>query len=803
MRFIAHINPDTKEEQTVPEHCSAVSEFAREFGAKIGMGETAALSGYLHDLGKTTRAFDGYIHESADHPEDRSKRGTINHAASGAKYIFDNFYGKEPIQSLTAQILSLCICSHHGGLADIISLEGLDEFIKKVHPLQDIFYEESVESFFNTPEEIPFIQERFYKSRTEVIEIINRMKNANIFNSFSVHLLAKFVFSCLIDADRLDTANFMSGKLEPAARLNSEELAALWQDFSDKLEGSIKGFQQKGAIDRLRGEISTECKEFAHNAPGVYQLCVPTGGGKTLSSLRYALEHAAIKAFGKKRIFYIIPFTSIIDQNAKVIEDILKRNEFILEHHSNLIHGEDEMHQLLTERWDSPIILTTMVQFLNTIFSDGTKDIRRLHQLADSIIIFDEIQALPVKCIHLFNGAINFLSAICNATVILCTATQPLLSKTDRPLLLSRPADIIVNLEERFRQFKRVKVEPHIVLGGHDIGELADFVGDRLEEEGNTLVILNTKKEAGELYSKIRQLNSQLPCDKRFGLFHLSTSMCPAHRKEKLEEIKAKLPTGRMICISTQLIEAGIDISFGCVVRAMAGLDSIAQAAGRCNRHGERRNPQGEAEVGTVYVVKIKNESLSMLPDIKEGKECTERVLKEFEEDPGYFGGDLLSPKAMERYYFYYYNNRSNDMDYSLRNENADLFDLLSVNGKGLNAYEDRFDKKAPYPLKQAFKTAGEHFWVIDDNTTGVLVPYGRGKELILQLNGKCGLEQQKRLIREAQQYSVNLFDHELKKMANSVFVLNNGGILALEERCYDNDLGVVSDGGPLGLMAY
>jgi len=679
-------------------------------------------------------------------------------------------------------MIALAICSHHGGLSDVVSLDGFDDFIKKIHPQKDISFDECFIEF-------PQIAERFYKSRDEVIEIINRMKKLMIFNSFTTHLLVKFLFSCLIDGDRLDTYNFMEDKQQGKTCINTGNTGNLWLELSDRLEKAIGEFPKDNKVDLLRGEISDACKNFACNDPGIYQLFVPTGGGKTLSSLRYALEHAKVKKFRKERIFYIIPYTTIIDQNARVIKDILKRNDVILEHHSNLvIDNEDEDHKLLTERWSSPIILTTMVQFLNTIFSGGTQDIRRMHNLANSVIIFDEIQSVPIKCIHMLNGALNFLSKLCNATIILCTATQPLLSETDKPLHLSAPVDIIENVEEKFRQFKRVNVVDCRINGGYDTAGLADFVLERMENVKSTLVILNTRNSVGDLFNQLNQLNELLPASDKFSIFHLSTNMCPKHRMEILDAIKAKLDNSRVICISTQLIEAGVDISFECVVRAIAGLDSIAQAAGRCNRHGKKL-------CSNVYIVNVKDESLGMLPDIKEGKLCTEKILDEFRDNPESLGGDLLSPKAIKRYYEYYFYAREKEMDYNIKGENAKLYDLLSINDKGIKAYDDRNGSKPQYPINQAFKTAGEHFFVIENNTTGVLVPYGKGKDLIAKINGNCSLEQLKEYIKEAQQYSVNLYENDIKKIGNGIFQLKNGGILALREEFYDNDSGVVTEG--------
>ena len=461
----AHINPITLKEQGVKEHLDNVSKMSMKYGAKISLEATGELIGILHDMGKETHKFDKYIHYSSSHPSDKSLRGTINHSTAGAKFIYDNFYNTtDMFQKFTAQLISLAICSHHGGLIDCLDLKGIDIFTNKMETDKDILYEEALRNFKSEYSGIEHIKDLFNKSKDEIKFVftnINKIDGTAKFGHFAAGMLQKYLFSCVIDADRYDTYTFMEGKDQK----KSIDKSALWNELVDKLETKLESYPKITKIDLLREEVSIACKNFAKNKPGIYQLAVPTGGGKTLSSLRYALGHA--KKFNKDRIFYIIPFTTIIDQNAKDIKDILCRDDVILEHHSNLVvDNQQEDYKLLTERWDSPIILTTMVQFLDTLFSGGTQGVRRMHNLANSIIIFDEIQAIPIKCINMFNSAINFLSNICNATIILCTATQPLLSTTKMPLMLSENANIITDIHEKFKQFKRVNLVDKRIIEG-------------------------------------------------------------------------------------------------------------------------------------------------------------------------------------------------------------------------------------------------------------------------------------------------------------------------------------------------
>lgn len=793
--FCAHINPITLKEQSVKEHLYSVSRMSMEFGVKISVGATTELIGMLHDMGKQTNMFNSYIRYSAMNPNDKSLKGSIDHSTAGAKFIYDRFYNtNDPYQNLTAQLISLAICSHHGGLIDCLDLDGIDKFTARIKKDKDYFYDEALSNYKSQISEMVEIDDLFNKSKEEVRAIlttINRINETAKFGHFAAGMLERYLFSCVIDADRYDTYAFMEGK---EAQLDIDKLP-LWNELADALETKLKNYPKLSRIDLLRQEVSISCKNFAVNKPGIYQLSVPTGGGKTLSSLRYALNHA--KNFNKDRIFYIVPFTTIIDQNAKEIKDILGRADIILEHHSNLVvDNKQEEYKLLTERWDNPMVLTTMVQFLETLFSGGTQGVRRMHNLANSIIILDEIQSIPIKCINMFNSAINFLAGVCNATIILCTATQPLLSSTKIPLKLSENSNIISDMHEKFKQFKRVNLVDKMIIGGYSATMLKDFVLNIMDRLDSVLVILNTKNAAKEVFNELKKVNGELPKEKQYLICHLSTGMCPSHRMKVLKYTREKLNQHeRVICISTQLIEAGVNISFGCVVRSLAGLDSIAQAAGRCNRHGE-------TDCSDVYIVNVQGEDVSKLVDIKEGQECTKRVIDEFKEDPNMFDNDLLSPKAMERYYKYYFYNRMNEMNYTLSKPNSDksMYDLLSENNEAVNAFKGRNGYKPELMLKQAFKTAGNNFQVIDQNTVGAIVPYEEGEELITLINGACDLGELKQYLKRAQQFSVNLFEADKRKLEamGGLIGLKGNTVIAIRREFYTVDVGVTFDKAPM-----
>ena len=360
-----------------------------------------------------------------------------------------------------------------------------------------------------------------------------------------------------------------------------------------------------------------------------------------------------------------MPYTTIIDQNAKVVRSILENNEqqpvtsgklIVLEHHSNLTPERDTWQsKLLSENWDAPIVYTTVVQFLETLFAAGTRGTRRMHHLANTVIIFDEIQSIPIRTVHLFNNAINFLVKQCKSTVVFCTATQPLLNEVDvrkGAVELSVNHQIMPDISKLFKDLQRVEVDDKRKTGGWSEDDVTNEAQHELENTGSVLIIVNTKTQAREIYKRCKQITGEI--------IHLSTSMCPAHRMDALDKVKECLNLDNpkpVVCVSTQLIEAGVDVDFGSVIRYLAGLDSIAQAAGRCNRNGLR-------QTGRVIVVNPANENLDKLPDIRTAKEKAERVLDEYWNNPHSFENDRISPTAMTLYYRYHFFDRKHEMDY-------------------------------------------------------------------------------------------------------------------------------------------
>ena len=806
-QFIAHLRKKDKEPQYLSDHLNEVSQLAGEFASKIGLKESGEILGLLHDLGKASKEFQDYIQsatglidpDSDDYVDAKAKKGKVDHSSAGAQVIYESLWGKGPEGRIAAQVLALCIASHHSGLIDCLSPNGENNFQRRIEkPDQNTHKTEAIVNF---QEITPKLNDLLSKEvEQQLFEKINGIKEDNDSQEtlvFKYGLLIRFLFSCLIEGDRLNTADF---EIPSNARFRNYGQYDSWEILIQRLGNKIKELENKpkrNEVDELRSQVSQSCLDFSTKPKGIYQLTVPTGGGKTLASLRFALNHADHHKMD--RVFYVIPYTSIIDQNANTVREILEDKDkngnyldkVVLEHHSNLTPEEETRRQgLLSENWDALIVFTTQVQFLETLFGYGTRGARRMHQLANSVIIFDEIQTIPVRCVHMFNIAIRFLVHTCGATVVLCTATQPLLDKVDpiqRALKIQLEQKIIPYEKELFKKLRRVEVFDSRKVGGWNDEEVAELTDQELREKGSVLIVVNTKDSARSLYQAIVQKSNT-------AIYHLSTNMCPAHRLAVLDEVKDKLDKKEpVICVSTQLIEAGVDIDFGSVIRYLAGMDSIAQAAGRCNRNGIRE------KLGNVWVVNPSNENAGKLKDIQIGIEKAERILTDFEDKPETFENDRIGLKTMEVYYKYYFHERKSEMSYKVganspAGRDDDLFNLLSTNNISVQEHE-RINQAVPnIPFRQSFQTASKAFRVIDSLTQGVIVPYGdEGKEVINDLCGAYDLEKQYDLIKKAQRYSVNLLPYQFKEMARMKAireVQEGSGIFYLGNQYYSEQFG-------------
>lgn len=811
-KFIAHLRKKDKEPQYLSEHLNEVSELAGKYASKIGLRESGELLGLLHDLGKASNEFQNYIKsanglidpDSDDYVDAKAKKGKVDHSSAGAQVLYNHLWNKGAEARLASQVLSLAIASHHSGLINCLSPSGEDDFTRRMEKAEENSHVQ--EAFDNLEKQEKdkvnalLTNEALISRLIEKFKSLKEEKEPSDTHVFKCGLLIRYLLSCLLDADRLNTANFEFPNNE---RLRNNNKYPSWESLIERLNTKINDLESKAdrnEVDELRSRVSQSCLDFSTKPKGIYQLTVPTGGGKTFASLRFALNHAAEHKMD--RVFYIIPYTSIIDQNAeevrKIMEDKDKNgkylNKVVLEHHSNLTPDEETHRQnLLSENWDAPIVFTTQVQFLETLFGSGTRSARRMHQLANSVIIFDEIQTIPIRCVHMFNIAIRFLVHTCGATVILCTATQPLLDKIDpihRALKIQPEQKIISYEKEPFHKLKRVEVFDQTKIGGWDEEEVAELADQQLREKGSVLIVVNTKASARSIYQAVLQKSNVIS-------YHLSTNMCPAHRLEILDKVKEKLANKEpVICVSTQLIEAGVDIDFGSVIRYLAGMDSIAQAAGRCNRNGKRKSH------GNVWIVNPKQENTDKLKDIKIGIEKSERILSEFKADSERFKNDRIGLETMEVYYKYYFYERKDEMAYNVGKDSPvgqddNLFNLLSINTLSKEEYK-RINNTVPkIPFTQSFLTSSKAFRVIDNTTQGVVVPFGEGEEIIKDLCGADDLEKQFDLIKKAQRYSVNLFPYEFRKMAdaNAIREVQKGaGIYYLDEQYYSEKFGWSDD---------
>lgn len=799
--YIAHKN------QALLNHLINVSEISERNSAKIGVKNLGRLLGLLHDLGKYSADFQDYIRSAVgllnpdiddEFVDVGALRGKIDHSTAGAQYLWESLSGQGAAGMLVSQIAALCLVSHHSGLIDCLSSNEVgvrDSFTNRINKTDEKTHCSEVVARAEVMDLIDEILSsgELVESTIKVVKNLSGKDKNSIEFQFRLGLLVRYLFGCLIDADRQDSAD---SEKAYAAQFRQNGCYVSWDILIARLEGHLKTFgpPEVESVNWIRANVSKHCLDAAKRIPGLFTLTVPTGGGKTLASLRFALHH--VKEHEMDRIIYVIPFTSIIDQNATEVRKILESGEgdvgrIVLEHHSNVgAERQSWKEKLLCENWDAPVVYTTMVQFLETMFGGGTRGARRMHQLARSIIVFDEIQTLPIRCVHMFCNAVNYLTQVCGSSVVLCTATQPLLGDQHLDslrgaLTLRVENEIVPDIQMLFKQLKRVEVVDERKPCGWSNDDLVYLTFSEVEQSKSCLVVVNTKKSARRLF---------VPLAKKWGdsCFHLSTAMCPAHRKDVLEIVKGRLGKHPVVCVSTQLIEAGVDIDFASVIRFMAGLDSIAQAAGRCNRHGTRPS-------GKVHVVNPADEYVDCLKDILVGQEKANRVLDDFADDPLKYGSDRIGPALLEWYYKNYFYARSADMVYPVSENEAgrkdSLLSLLSNNALAVAEY-GRVNGAAPsLYLRQSFMTAGRIFKSLDAPTQSVIVPFGKeGKDLIADLCGAFDVEKQFPLMRKAQQYSVNVFPHEFRKLQEeqAIFpVQDETQIFYLDQKYYSKQFGV------------
>ena len=774
--YCAHISADLSRKQTCSMHSEATASLAESILTPLGLGSCGKLVGFLHDCGKFSDEFNTYLHKASQ--GEPVKKGSVIHSFAGVRYLLDNFHSKNNTSNLfdiTAEILAASIGSHHGFM-DIWDENHRNGFYHRMEH-QPEYDNRAIDIFFSECISKKEIETLFLSAQQEISTFIQEKISTCHCNAKELHfyfgLLVRLITSALVDADRTDTRCFMQNV--PI----SAPVVPDWTAAADKINHDIASFPCETPIQEARHIFSNLCADSAERPSGLYRLDLPTGGGKTLSALRFALHHA--EKHKMRRVIYVAPLLSIIEQNAKVISNAVGNTIPVLEHHSNILQDSSSPEkttnaELMQEKWDAPLIITTFVQLLKTLFSGKMSAVRRFHCLSESTMIIDEVQSLPPKMLSMFNCAINFLVKCCGVTVVLCSATQPAFGKAEHKML--SPECLIS--ETVYKQYAPLFRRTAIADAGmFSLPEVADYAVDALKTARSLLLVCNTKREAADLYRQLTE-KTNIP------VYHLSAGMCMAHRKKTLDELTNALERQeQLICVSTQVIEAGIDISFDSVLRLSAGLDSIVQAAGRCNRHGESPTPQ------PVYIFRLKDEKLGSLREIRQAQNALNELLAEYRRSPARYDHDLTSDAAVQDYYaFLYHEMPQGAQDYPVKESDTSLFELLSTNVQFIA------DAGTDFFLNQAFRTAGALFSVFDEDNKSVLVPFEEGKSIIDRLENNCSKYDTlyiSSLLKQAKPYTVSVPANQIERMlkSGSVYTLLDGSLYVLNPEFYDNIIGI------------
>ena len=807
-KFLAHVDYETKRTQDLRTHLENVLCLAEQNCPLDILKNLICVATILHDAGKVSDDFQEYMEEVLR--SGKKVKRHVDHSSAGG-YIAE----KITCGSVVSQIIGIAIYSHHG-LCDCIDFES-GKTISEVRKEKGLDFETIEKRYFEICDKDMLVElmkaahkdlKKIYQAVDNFVCTLQEGKAGD--KEFYLGMYERLILSVLIDSDWSDAAYF-SEKTFLSFRLSDKKVQEVWGEAISNFDNYMKKLvlgNSYSSLNQYRNDISDLCYRAAMTENSLYRLTVPTGAGKTFSSLRFALSHA--EKYNKQHIFYVAPFNSILEQNAADIREAVGQQEFVLEHHCNVVQENreyEENYRKLTENWDCPIIVTTAVQMLNTLFSGQKSSIRRMYTLCNSVLIFDEVQALPVRCMELFNLAVNFLSQFCNTTVILCSATQPSLAKLKENNIIDCP-EMAGDVGQYSGAFKRVEIvdKTKYIPGGMQIEDLKNFVLEQFEKYSSVLVIVNTKMTAKLLYEAVKDV-----WDEEETIYHLSTNMCPQNRRDELSSIKVVLKEKKKIfCVSTPLIEAGVNFSFECVIRSLSGLDNIIQAAGRCNRHGEQKF------LGRVYIIKLSLniEQTDKLREMKRAQEACERLLYEFHEQKECFDGALDSQAAIRRYYQLYYHELGeeitkypvsksgedtiNNSVLKLGLKGTNLVNLLGKNDRGSNQYKRYHVGKSPQPLlRQAFKTAGEYFEVIsDDEKVSVVVSYDEEAErLIRELeNTNIDLTGRKQILRKLQSYTVGISQYMKDKLNHAIYSPGDSGILVLNKDYYDKKVGVIGN---------
>ncbi len=728
--FIAHVKQTDDgnwELHELSDHLNSVSEFAAKFAQSFNGQNWAILAGLWHDLGKYRPAFQQYIRNVSGYNLEAhvEQSGRTVHSEAGAIHAV-------AWNKAAGRFLAYLIAGHHSGLPDWNKAEagGSSLFNRLVRAEQEQHLEEVLNAS-NIPPDV-------VNSPVIISDLSKPLGGSN-----GLHLWLRMLFSCLVDADFLDTERFMD-PVSAQERADIYSLEYLKQRFDDYM--SLKSASAEPTlVNQKRAEILRDCRSAALESQGVFTLTVPTGGGKTLSGMAFALEHA-IK-HKKSRIIIAIPYTSIIEQTADQYRQIFG-DDAVLEHHSNFdpesSTQENARNRLAAENWDAPIIVTTNVQLLESLFAAKTSRCRKLHNIANSVIILDEAQLLPPDYLKPILSVLRLLTEHYGVTLVLSTATQPALGTTknsfDRVVFegLDAKKEIISDVDELFSQLSRVEIQKP---SDFSVRYTWDELAQELLQYSSVLVIVNSRRDARKLYELMPE-----------GTVHLSALMCGEHRSKVIFDIKKRLKAGENLrVVSTQLVEAGVDLDFPVVYRALAGLDSIAQAAGRCNR-------EGKLDKGKVVVFQPPKSPAKGL--LLFGEQATRTVWHQKEDY-------LLSHQLFNSYFRQFFAQVDSD---------AHQIMPLLIQEPGV----------------VQFRSAAERFRLIPDIGKSILVPYGEnGFDLMDQLKREGP---HRKLMRKLQRYSVNIYEpefHALKKIG-AVEELSPDVFGICVTNAYDDSLGLL-----------
>lgn len=660
MEYLAHIDGDRA--QSIKDHLQGTADLAEEFAAKFGKADWGYCCGMLHDIGKYSAEFQKKIKENLDI--------RVDHSTAGAK-VCENLDG-------CYWLLTYCIAGHHAGLPDL-GREGLPSSLLgrlKKRLCDYSAYEKEIE--------IPQI--------TTPPIAMNPEKDPN----FALSVFIRMLYSCLVDADFLDTERFMSNGM--IQRDSGECMEVLLDKLKDRISKWLVN-RDDTTVNGRRSEILRNCLEQGKAPKGLFQLTVPTGGGKTVASLAFALQHAV--EHHMDRVIYVIPYTSIIEQNAQVFREILG-NENVLENHSNVdyeISEDFKPMQLAAENWDKPVVVTTNVQFFESLYANRSSKCRKLHNIVNSVIIFDEAQMLPPNYLKPCMAMIEELLQQYGTSIVLCTATQPALQQFLPEKYVAR--ELCPRRDEQFQFFERVTYQNIDTVTEEEMAE-------KLQQERHALCIVNTRKRAQRLYERLQGE----------GVYHLSTTMYPAHRRRVLAEIGKRLDDKKgkkCIVISTSLVEAGVDLDFTSVYRELAGVDSIIQAAGRCNRNGERGK---EDSIVRIFRWNERENVSGQRQQI----DTTKNLLEE--------GRDITALDNITEYF---------RRLYRIKGESLDMKKIL-----------EKFDGG-----DYEFATAAKDFKLIEENTVTVYIDQESEAKALLQEIRQQGLTKSR--MRKAGQYCVSV----------------------------------------------